>query len=151
MSCKFLQSLKLGTESYENVPKDRLITIVSRLYNETNKPFRYTIIQRMLLVNLHTQAWRCIPQSLLKRLVMNKRRPICVISCARNAQGRSQGGILWFLWLMLLLNQVPSLMFSASYYLKTAKLWWPWKLRACLQGDGGLQEGEVTPLAVVQK
>ena len=73
--------MKLGRESYENVPKDRLITIVSRLYNEMNKPFRYTIIYCMLLVNLYTQAWRSIPQSLLKRLVMNKRRPICVISC----------------------------------------------------------------------
>ena len=52
--CKFLQSLKLATESYENVPKDRLI--VSRLYNEMNKPFRGKIIHCMLLVNLHTQA-----------------------------------------------------------------------------------------------
>ena len=48
--------MKLGTESNENVPKDRLITIVSRLYNEMNKPSRYTIIHCMLLVNLHTQA-----------------------------------------------------------------------------------------------
>ena len=71
---KFLQSLKLGTEWYENVPKDRLITIVSRLYKEMNKPFRYTIIHCMSLVNLHTQAWQSILQSLLKR-------PICVISC----------------------------------------------------------------------
>ena len=48
------------------------VRIVSRLYNEMNK---------QLYIVLHTQAWRSIPQSLLKRLVMNKRRPICVISC----------------------------------------------------------------------
>ena len=40
------------------------------LYKEMNKPFRYTIIHCMLLVNLHTQAWRSLPQSLFKRLVM---------------------------------------------------------------------------------
>jgi len=44
------------------------------------KPFRYTIIH-CILVKLHMQAWRSIPQLLLKRLVMNKRRPIWVISC----------------------------------------------------------------------
>ena len=40
-----------------------------------------SVIHRMLLVTLHTQARRSIPQSLLKRLVMNKRRAIWVISC----------------------------------------------------------------------
>jgi len=40
----FLQSLKLGMKSYLNAPKDRLTRIVSRLHNEMNKPFRYTII-----------------------------------------------------------------------------------------------------------
>ena len=50
VQCFDTQSLKLGTESYENVPKDRLI--VSRV----NKPFSGTSIHCMLLVNLHTQA-----------------------------------------------------------------------------------------------
>ena len=57
-----------------NVPKDRLITIVPRLYKETNKPFRYTFMHCMLLVNLHTQAWRSIPQPYLKTLSVGPAR-----------------------------------------------------------------------------
>ena len=51
VQCFDTQSLKLGTESYENVPKDRLI--VSRVYNEMNKPFRGTSIHFMLLANFN--------------------------------------------------------------------------------------------------